>query len=423
MGLFGKKQEAGGQKDSLLQRIEFLPSDAARDEWLMYLYPKTDINSKSILYINPGQVAIAVHAGKIEHVFAGDSGNTTLTTDNYPFLKKFVGKVYGDVVPYDMKIYFINATGFKTFKWGTPSPITVPFTDPDTRQKFRFKVQANGDYKVRVQFYQYFLDTVAGSIAPGSWVTWDEMREKLKSFMNQHILKCLDDEIRVATAQGLFDPLNPKSIIGIAPKIRAKLNEKDENGNPSQLEMLGLELTGFNINDVLVPEEEVQKYEKAISEYNADIAISNVNINNRLAKEQMRALNTAAGNEGQVGGMMGAGLGFGYGMGMMNQAANMQPGMQAVNNVQQQNQQQAVKIRCPKCNALCDETAKFCLTCGNPLAAPGSVCPKCGQPVAPGAKFCGSCGQSLGPKTCPKCGQELAPGAKFCGVCGTKVEE
>ena len=74
MGLFGKKEQAG-PKESLLQRIEFLPTDAARDEWLMYLYPKTDINSKSILYINPGQVAIAVHAGKIEHVFAGDSGN------------------------------------------------------------------------------------------------------------------------------------------------------------------------------------------------------------------------------------------------------------------------------------------------------------------------------------------------------------
>jgi ribosomal protein L40E len=47
------------------------------------------------------------------------------------------------------------------------------------------------------------------------------------------------------------------------------------------------------------------------------------------------------------------------------------------------------------------------------------ACPKCQASLAVGAKFCTSCGTPVASKTiCAGCGAELQPRAKFCGECG-----
>lgn len=51
--------------------------------------------------------------------------------------------------------------------------------------------------------------------------------------------------------------------------------------------------------------------------------------------------------------------------------------------------------------------ARFCGTCGAPLADNARVCGQCGAPVA---RFCGNCGA------------ELVSGARVCGQCGRPVE-
>ena len=47
-------------------------------------------------------------------------------------------------------------------------------------------------------------------------------------------------------------------------------------------------------------------------------------------------------------------------------------------------------------------------------------CSKCGAENPPEAKFCTSCGTPLA-LTCPGCGSATQPGAQFCGECGTKL--
>jgi phage FluMu protein Com len=60
-----------------------------------------------------------------------------------------------------------------------------------------------------------------------------------------------------------------------------------------------------------------------------------------------------------------------------------------------------IQVRCPNCHALNAETAKFCNSCGQALAAAPApagatmACPKCGTQNAATAKFCTNCGQSL----------------------------
>src|SRR5207248_3347364 len=72
----------------------------------------------------------------------------------------------------------------------------------------------------------------------------------------------------------------------------------------------------------------------------------------------------------------------------------------------------AIQVRCGKCNALNPEAAKFCASCGQPLAAPapaptGSTvhCTNCGTENAATAKFCANCGNSLQPAAAPAGGE------------------
>ena len=47
-------------------------------------------------------------------------------------------------------------------------------------------------------------------------------------------------------------------------------------------------------------------------------------------------------------------------------------------------------MKCQNCNSELLEDAKFCTTCGTPVAAApaGPVCPKCNAPMLPDARFC-----------------------------------
>jgi len=55
------------------------------------------------------------------------------------------------------------------------------------------------------------------------------------------------------------------------------------------------------------------------------------------------------------------------------------------------------QMRCPKCNALVDKTAKFCSECGAKIVRPVAPtrCPKCNTKLPAGAKFCPACGEKL----------------------------
>ncbi len=54
-----------------------------------------------------------------------------------------------------------------------------------------------------------------------------------------------------------------------------------------------------------------------------------------------------------------------------------------------------LSARCPACDTRNDADAKFCDTCGGPLAT-GTECAKCGAENDADARFCDACGAGLG---------------------------
>jgi membrane protease subunit (stomatin/prohibitin family) len=366
----------GGVKKNraLLNVIEFLPTEDQRKDWAMYLYPFADFNSKSKLRINPGQVAIAVHSGKIVHVFSGETGQTELTTENYPFLKDIVSAVHGGSTPYDMKIYFLNATAVNLKNWRTPTPIAVVSMNPN-EGNFRYRIDASGTYYAKIKEYQYFLDNVGGSLELGAMISWSEIHSLLMPKVNEAVKMNLIGKIMQSKCQ--FGEV--ATLIGdVSESIKKELEPK--------FAFFGIDLTDFAVSDLNIPDEDQKRYDQLYAtkqKYTTMGEVGSQQMQSGLTAEQIKAVQTAAGNQGALGATMGIGLGAGLGAGLGSNYVN--PMNQAQKNV--------VKIRCPKCGALNDEKAKFCADCGAPMGGP--KCPKCGHEIPSGNKFCPNCGEKV----------------------------
>jgi membrane protease subunit (stomatin/prohibitin family) len=183
-----------------------------------------------------------------------------------------------------------------------------------------------------------------------------------------------------------------------------------------ELEEFGVSLIKFVVTSINTPEDD-----PAVSKLKAALAKrAEMNIVGFTYQQERTfdTLQTAAGNEGTAGGVMGVGMGLGMGVGF---GAPMGMAMgQMAQNLQTQSQQApnpSGQAPCPKCAKPNAIGTKFCTDCGSPLAAPGSSCGKCGHSVAAGAKFCPNCGNPMIRK-CGNCQNELAAGAKFCANCG-----
>ena len=77
-------------------------------------------------------------------------------------------------------------------------------------------------------------------------------------------------------------------------------------------------------------------------------------------------------------------------------------------------------MKCQNCNSELLEGAKFCTTCGTPVAAQpaGGVCGKCGARLLPGAKFCTTCGApaAAAPESAPAPEAQAAEGGERAAV-------
>lgn len=77
-------------------------------------------------------------------------------------------------------------------------------------------------------------------------------------------------------------------------------------------------------------------------------------------------------------------------------------------------------MKCQNCNSELLEGAKFCTTCGTPVAAQpaGGVFGKCGARLLPGAKFCTTCGApaAAAPESAPAPEAQAAEGGELAAV-------
>ncbi len=52
-------------------------------------------------------------------------------------------------------------------------------------------------------------------------------------------------------------------------------------------------------------------------------------------------------------------------------------------------------MQCPQCKAVCENSDKFCMSCGFLLEGAGVRCPDCGNTTPQGGRFCPACGRDM----------------------------
>lgn len=334
--------------------------EGLNDDWLLYKYNGDEINNKSKLIVGTGQVAIIVHNGKIEKIF--EEGTYTLNSELLPILKIFQKGIYGGENPYPIEVYFINKRLKLDLFWGTSDPIKLL----DPIYKIQLRLRARGQMGVRLAEYQFFFQTLVGSLLKDNYITFDVIRDYFRGVTNQRIKRILSSfMIKQKVTYFEIDPHLDLIQENLQTELKKDLNK------------FGFDLVNLSIESINVPEEDLSKLNEILhkkAEYE------------QLGDDVYRTtrgydvLEAGAKNNNSASTFMGVGLG----MQMANQT-NMAGGIIPP-------KPPVKKKYCSKCGAEVAKSAKFCSECGASMAL---KCPNCDFEVTARHKFCPNCGEKL----------------------------
>ncbi len=386
-------------KGQLIDVIEFATDDKS------ILAHKFDDKGKQImmgakLTVRPGQKVVFVNEGQIADVFA--EGLYTLSTSNMPVLTKLKSWKYGFESPFKVDIYFFSVDDKIEQPWGTPSKIAI--RDAEFGM---LRVGANGYYNYRITEPSIFLKKLVGTDRE---FTVEECRKQLNS---QFTMSFTD--FFAESKISLFDAYG-----NIKEFSELVYNDVKEKFTP-----FGLELISFSLREIRIPE----TVEQAMDSRAQIGALGGMDMYARKTMTDSMATAAVAAAENEGGGnMAGMGMQMGAGATMGVTMAGMMGNIMNGGNTQPQQAAPqaaaagaaAAAVLCTKCGGSVTGGAKFCPSCGNPMAAKaGKSCVSCGAGIGANVAFCPECGakQSV-ERHCTKCGTKVEPGAKFCPNCG-----
>lgn len=363
---------------------------------LAWKFPSEELSTWTQLIVNETQEAYLVKGGVYQGPFG--AGRHTLTTENIPLLSSLIDIPFGGKSPFTAEVWYINRVTNLDVRWGTPDAIQLL----DPKYRIIVPVRAFGQYGIKITDPKKFLLKLVGTL-PG--FDTDTLADYFKG--------ALTTKIKSQIAAAIIK--NGKSVLEISADLETLSNILKESLAP-EMDEYGVGLSQFNIHSINVPEDDpaFQTLSDALA---ARAQMDQMGTN----YQQMRSfdvMETAAGNEGSAGNIMGAGLGMGMGVAMggpmggafAQMMPNMQPG--ATQST----------VMCPKCNTPNPQGTRFCGGCGGALAAPaaepspqGITCDKCSTAIPKGSKFCPNCADQV--NTCPACGEDNPEGAVTCRRC------
>ena len=434
--------------------IEIIKCDTgavASNEVVAYRHPKEDFGNKAQLLVSPGQMAYFMNEGEIAvfgpgHYTLDDSNNSA-----FRIINKFRRMFSNGESSFHCTVTFVNAVDFVDLRCASPNPIPFRWTDPDAIPgrpvaSRTLRLQASGLMHVHIDNDagdgKGVIPLITRVMGQEPILTKDKLADYLAAQTADELAAGITDYVN-----GQKIPLN--ELTSYRPEIAKAFTERMRE----YFSRWGIVFEKFSFHRLDFDEESqdfINRYEEQMAAAQAKMRemqftgagtadqMTQVSIAEAARRQRegytyqqergMDVMQTAAGNEAQIGQMMGLGVGFGVGRGLgpaFGDLANQSMGGAQQGGMQNQPMggpqtaaQPAPGATCPNCGNPVPAGTKFCPNCGNKV---GNFCPKCGAELAPGAKFCPNCGEKL-VKVCAQCGTELAPGAKFCPNCGAKNE-
>ena len=304
MGLFNKQRTDGvthdGQGEERKGFIDRIKYNGEQDE-LVWKFPYENLSIGAQLVVNQTQEAVFVKGGAVADVFG--AGTHTLSANNIPLLQKLVNLPFGGKTPFTAEVWYVSKTVRRNLPFGTPVPIQLL----DPFYKISIPIRSFGDFGVQITDASAFLQQMVGTL---HLFTTEDIIEQFKSLVVRKLSSCISNFVvkEKVTVVEISAYLNE-----ISNYVRDAINE--------EFAQYGVRITNFDVASINYDEENpnVKEVLKKHAEGQGDVA--------RLAalrgqadmyqlERQLDIMQTAAGNEGGAGQMMGAGMGLGMGLGV-----------------------------------------------------------------------------------------------------------
>ena len=261
---------------------------------LAWKYPSQELSTWTQLIVNESQEAFVVRGGVYDGPFG--AGRHTLTTENLPGLRGLLGLPFGGKSPFTAEVWYVNRLTNLDVKWGTPDPIQLQ----DPRFQVMVPVRAFGQYGVRTEDSKRFLLKLVGTV---SSFDVDTLNDYFRGIFITRIKTGIANAI---IKQGL-------SVLEVSTQLDSLSQALKQSLSPDMAEY-GVALSQFNIQSINVPEDDpaVMTLKAALAK-RAEMGIVGYSYQQERSFD---VLQTAAGNEGTAGSVMGAGIGMGMGFGL-----------------------------------------------------------------------------------------------------------
>ncbi|MCL2650602.1 MAG: SPFH domain-containing protein [Candidatus Azobacteroides sp.] len=297
MGIFNKNRTDGetydGQGEERKGFIDRIKYNGEEDE-LVWKFPYENLSIGAQLIVNQSQEAVFVKGGAIADIFG--AGTHTLSANNIPVLQKLINIPFGGRSPFTAEVWYVNKTIRRNLKFGTPQPIDLL----DPLYGVSIPVRSFGEFGVQITDSSAFLQQMVGTL---HLFTTDDIIEQFKSLIIQKLTASISrfivqKEVTVVKINAYIDE--------IANYVRDAINE--------EFAQYGVRIASFNIASLNFDKEDpnVQK----ILDSQSEAAKRRMEGYTYQQERQLDVMETAAGNEGGAGQIMGAGMGLGMGFGV-----------------------------------------------------------------------------------------------------------
>ena len=306
---------------------------------LAYRFQDCALTYKSQLIVEEAQEAVLVKEG----LYYGPigPGRHTLETKNFPFLTKLItGASSKFKTPFTASVWFVKKSIPLDIKWGTPDPVLVE----DPVYHIALPIRAFGQYGIQVEDSCRFLAKLSGALPAFTTKT-------LSQFFKGVVATQVKDHLANTITNGKV------SILHVGTRLNEISSELSKRITDN-LSDFGVRLKLFTVNSISTDEDDpsVVQLRKALAK-KAEMSILG------FSYEQERSfdtLQTAAGNAGSAGAMLGVGMGLGMG------ASVGAPMGAAMSNIAKSINPSGAN-HCVNCGATLPKDAKFCPGCGTKI--------------------------------------------------------
>jgi membrane protease subunit (stomatin/prohibitin family) len=369
-------------------RREFIAAPDSSKGQIVYKWPDQNIRKFARAIVEPDAVAVFMNQGQVMGVL--NPGQHTLDASEIPFLGMFVDWASGSNA-FKAEIYFVGAREFPHCRFGGRLD---EVQDPQTGLIVTLRVF--GEYALRVLDPVRLIVNLVGTVDVTN-------NEAITGWVAQQLLKVTRTTVTTQLMSGAWPILG---LSAHSPDIEAAAMPATNE----HLADYGLAIARFGNLDVNLDDDDNARLKKLAG----DTAYSRL-AGGFLQAAQAEALQGAGEGMAQGGAaaspmFLAAGLGMaGQIMQPLQGAPPPPPGTFAGGGqgYPQQPPSPAPAAPPPPAAAPAADAPAATIACGN-----------CQNQVRAGAKFCDSCGTPMA-RHCTNCNADLTATAKFCAECGT----